>query len=156
MLKLFRVDFRLIHGQTAVYWTANLKADCILICSDTLLDDPIKLAAIRLSKPEGVKLVIKNVEDSIKAINSGVTDKYKLFIITEDISYAFRLMRGTNIKECNLGSMMRTDNRNIELGSGFFVNEKEKELINNMANDGYYLYLRSVPTDAEIDVKTRL
>ena len=51
---------------------------------------------------------------------------------------------------------MRTDNRNIELGSGFFVNEKEKELINNMANDGYYLYLRSVPTDAEIDVKTRL
>ena len=42
----------------------------------------------------GVKLVIKNVADSIRVINSGVTDKYKLFIITEDNEYAFALMRG--------------------------------------------------------------
>ena len=156
MIKCLRVDHRLLHGQVAFSWTSYLSADCILIANDAVMKDEIRKASIKLAKPQGVKLVIKNIEDSIKSINSGATDKYKLFIITEDISYAFRLMRGTNIKECNLGSMMRTDNRNIELGSGFFVNEKEKELINNMANDGYYLYLRSVPTDAEIDVKTRL
>lgn len=153
MIKLLRVDHRLIHGQTGVYWTSNLQADCILIASDTLLNDPIKLPAIKLSKPVGVKLVIKTVEDSIKAINSGVTDKYKLFIITEDVNYAFRLMKGTGIKSVNLGSMMRTDVRHIQVGDGFFVSESELKDIKNMVDEGYYLYLRPVPTDPEIDVK---
>lgn len=152
MIKLLRVDHRLIHGQTGVYWTSNLQADCILIASDTLLNDPIKLPTIKLSKPVGVKLVIKTVEDSIKAINSGVTDKYKLFILTEDVNYAFRLMRGTGIKSVNLGSMMRTDKRHIQVGKGFFVSEEELKDIKKMVNDGYHLYLRSVPTDSEVDV----
>ena len=84
MIELLRVDHRLIHGQTGVFWTAHLHADCILICSDRLLQDPVRLSAVKLSKPMGVKLVIKNVADSIRVINSGVTDNYKLFIITED------------------------------------------------------------------------
>lgn len=31
MIKLLRVDERLIHGQVAFAWTNSLKADCILI-----------------------------------------------------------------------------------------------------------------------------
>ena len=123
MIELLRIDHRLIHGQTGVFWTAHLHADCILICSDKLLKDPIRLSAVKLSKPTGVKLVIKNVEDCIKAINSGITDKYKLFILTEDNEYAFALMRGCGIKECNLGSMIDVYKR-----QGIYIFYKKKSL----------------------------
>lgn len=83
MIKLLRVDHRLLHGQVAFSWTTNLGADCILIANDGIMHDDLRKTTVKLSKPAGTKLVIKNIEDSIAAINSGVTDKYKLFIVVE-------------------------------------------------------------------------
>ena len=34
MIKLLRVDHRLLHGQVAFSWTQGLGADCILIAND--------------------------------------------------------------------------------------------------------------------------
>ena len=85
MIKLLRIDHRLLHGQVAFSWTKFLESDCILIASDNLMKDELKMSAMRMAKPTGVKLVMKSIEDSIKALNSGVTDKYKLFIIVESV-----------------------------------------------------------------------
>ncbi|HIR15028.1 MAG TPA: PTS sugar transporter subunit IIB [Candidatus Onthosoma merdavium] len=153
---MLRVDHRLIHGQTGVFWTAHLHADCILICSDRLLQDPVRLSAVKLSKPMGVKLVIKNVADSIRVINSGVTDKYKLFIITEDNEYAFALMRGCGIKSCNLGSMMPTKERTHMLNEAFAASDDELASIRKMVDEGYELYLQKLPTTAKVDVREKL
>ncbi|MDR0615379.1 MAG: PTS sugar transporter subunit IIB, partial [Synergistaceae bacterium] len=37
MIKLVRVDHRLIHGQVAFSWTKYLDADCVLLASDALM-----------------------------------------------------------------------------------------------------------------------
>ena len=50
MIQLVRVDYRLLHGQVAFSWTAGLGADCILLVSDTLLDDPVRVASVKLAK----------------------------------------------------------------------------------------------------------
>ena len=50
MIQLVRVDYRLLHGQVAVSWTADLGIDCILLVSDTLLDDPIRVTSVKLAK----------------------------------------------------------------------------------------------------------
>ena len=75
MIKLLRVDHRLLHGQVAFSWTSTLSADCILIASDAVMKDDLRKMSIKLAKPAGVKLVIKNIADAVNAINSGVTDK---------------------------------------------------------------------------------
>ena len=72
MLKLLRVDHRLLHGQVAFSWTKQLGADCILIANDEVVQDELRMTAIRMSKPNGVKLVMKSVEDSIKASISDI------------------------------------------------------------------------------------
>ena len=83
MIKLLRVDHRLLHGQVAMAWTQSLDSDCILIANDAVVNDNIRKTTMKLAKPNGVKLVMKNIEDSIAALNAGVTDKYKLFIVVE-------------------------------------------------------------------------
>lgn len=55
MIKMIRVDYRLLHGQVAVSWTSMLGADCILLVSDTVLDDKLRLSALALAKPEGAR-----------------------------------------------------------------------------------------------------
>ncbi len=66
-------------------------ADCILIANDDVPTNDIRKTTIKLAKPQGVKLVIKTIEDSIHALKSGVTDKYKLFIVVESIEDAYNL-----------------------------------------------------------------
>ena len=39
MIKSIRVDYRLLHGQVAVSWTASLGADCLLLVSDTVKNE---------------------------------------------------------------------------------------------------------------------
>ena len=152
MIQMLRVDFRLIHGQTGVYWASKLGCDCILVASDALLCDPVKLATVKMAKPTGVKLVIKNVEESIRSIQSGVTDKYKLFILTDRLEYAVRLMEACSIMSLNLGGIMPAKDSE-KLNGAVYCTPQEIERIRKLVEKGYYVYLQQVPSDPEVDVK---
>ncbi len=91
MITLLRVDHRLLHGQVAFSWTQYVGADCILIANDSVPEDELRKTTIKLAKPPSVKLVIKNINDAIEAIKSGVTDKYNLFIVVESVNDAWRI-----------------------------------------------------------------
>lgn len=71
--------------------TQYVGADCILIANDSVPGDELRKTTIKLAKPPSVKLVIKNINDSIEAIKSGVTDKYNLFIVVESVNDAWRI-----------------------------------------------------------------
>ena len=73
MIKLLRVDYRLVHGQVAISWSRHIGADCILVANDEVAKDEMRQSMLRLSKPQGMKLVIKSIEDSVKSIKSGIT-----------------------------------------------------------------------------------
>lgn len=154
MIKLFRVDHRLLHGQVAFSWTSALGADCILIANDAVMKDDLRKTSIKLAKPAGVKLVIKNIENSIQALNSGVTDKYKLFIVVESIEDAYKLAKDCNqIKSLNLGGTKpREGTRNVS--KAINITKKEEEMIKDMINQGIHVEIRMVPNDTSIDAKT--
>lgn len=96
MIVLFRVDHRLLHGQVIFSWTSALKPDCILVANDDVASDELRKTTLRLSKPNDVKLVIKNIDDSIAAINGGKTDKYHLMIVVSNVADATRMALASN------------------------------------------------------------
>ena len=156
MIKLLRVDKRLLHGQVAFTWTSSLGADCILIACDTLQNDPLRLTTIKLSKPSGAKLVIKNVKESIAAINEGKTDKYVLFIVVECIKDAYRLLKGCpDIGGVSLGY---TDAREAceKLANSIFATEEEVGLLRELIQDGKDVTIQTVPTAKATSVKKML
>ncbi|MEJ8737055.1 PTS sugar transporter subunit IIB [Erysipelotrichaceae bacterium HCN-30851] len=147
MIKLVRIDHRLLHGQVAFSWTKFLDSDCILIASDSLMKDELKMAAMKMAKPTGVKLVMKSIEDSIKALNSGVTDKYKLFIIVESVEDAYRLSNEVPaIKVINIGGMKARDDRR-QISKAVFVSEQDEAWLTEMNEKGIDLQVQLVPSD---------
>lgn len=150
MLKLLRVDHRLLHGQVAFSWTQSLGADCILIANDDVPQNDIRKTTIKLAKPQGVKLVIKNIEDSIKALQSGVTDKYKLFIVVESVEDAKTLADAySEIQQINLGGMkVREGTRNIS--KAINITPEEEELIKELVDKGIEVEIRQVPADKKV------
>ena len=59
MIQMIRVDYRLLHGQVAVSWTSALGADCILLVSDTVLNDKLRLQALSLQSRRAARSLSK-------------------------------------------------------------------------------------------------
>ena len=149
MIKCVRIDHRLLHGQVAFSWSRFLDADCILLASDNLVKDELKMTAMRMAKPTGLKLVMKSIDDSIKALNSGATDKYKLFIITESVEDVYRLANGVDfIKSINIGGMKARDDRK-QISKSVFVSDDDIAKLKELHENGIELEVRLVPTDTK-------
>ncbi|MEK4824673.1 PTS sugar transporter subunit IIB [Niallia sp. FSL W8-0951] len=156
MILLTRVDHRLLHGQVAVSWTSMLGADCILIANDELTKNDLKKTTMKLAKPANVKLVIKNIEDSIRAIQSGATEKYKLFIVVESIEDAAKLSEAIpEIKQINLGGIKAKEgSRNIS--KAINVLPEEEKLLKEMLMRNVEIEIRQIPNDKKILAKNIL
>lgn len=156
MILNVRVDHRLLHGQVAFTWTTALGSDCILIANDSVVDDQIRKTTMKLAKPAGVKLVIKDVENSIAAINSGKTDKYKLFIVVESIADASRLARGcSQVTAINIGGTPPREGAR-SIAKAVYVTPEEETLIRELAAEGIEVGIRMVPVDKSIDALSAL
>ena len=142
-----RVDHRLLHGQVAFSWTQELGVDCILIANDDVPNNEIRKTAIKLAKPQGVKLVIKNINNSIKALQSGVTDKYRLFIVVESVADAYALARAyPAINHINLGGTKPVENT-IQISKAINVTTDDEKKLDELVKNGCEVEIRQVPND---------
>lgn len=156
MIKNVRVDHRLLHGQVAFSWSKFLGSDCILLASDNLVKDGLKMSAMKMAKPTGMKLVMKSIDDSIKALNSGVTDKYKLFIICESIEDVYRLSKEcSQIKAITLGGTKAREDRR-EISKAVFISENDEKLLREMNDNGITLEAQLVPSENKYNVMSLL
>ncbi|WP_373171500.1 PTS sugar transporter subunit IIB [Klebsiella sp. Q11] len=147
MITLLRVDHRLLHGQVAFSWTQYVGADCILIANDNVPDDELRKTTIKLAKPPSVKLVIKNINDAIESIKSGVTDKYNLFIVVESVNDAWRIASAVEeIKSINLGGIKAKEgSKNISKAINLLPEEIEQ--LQQLVGKGVEVEIRQVPND---------
>ena len=155
MIKMLRVDHRLLHGQVAVSWKSALDVDCILVANVSVPGDTLRKSAIKLAKPADTKLVIKTIEDSITAINSGKTDKYKLFIVVESIADAARLCRECGIKHLNLGGTKATAETRA-ISKAMNVTPAEEETLRALVSEGVDVEIQMVPDDSAVKVERAL
>jgi len=153
LIKLLRVDHRLLHGQVAFSWTNAIGANCILIANDDVVKDEVYKTTLKLAKPQGVKLVIKNIKDSIDSVKSGVTDKYNLFIVVSSIEDAYKLSEAIDqIHSVNLGGTRPQDGtRPISKTINIFP--YEEEILHKLIDKNIEVEIRQVPTDKKQLVK---
>ena len=65
MIKLVRLDYRLLHGQVVFSWTGHVGAQRIIVVDDDAASDEMKKSALLLSKPAGVRVNIFTVDKAI-------------------------------------------------------------------------------------------
>jgi len=146
-----RVDHRLLHGQVAFAWTNYLNVNCILIANDTVPNDETRKNTMRLAKPQGVKLIMKPINECVNAINQGLTDKYKMFIVVDSVRDAYRLVEGTGnaIKKLTLGGTKATsETKNISKAVN--LTDQEFTYLDELILKGVNVYIQQVPSDKKI------
>ena len=87
------------------------------------------------------------MHDSIKALASGVTDKYNLFIITESIEDAWRLCKAVPaIRELNIGGVKVEDGKR-QISEAVFVSDEECARIRELDAAGVHVFDQMTPSE---------
>ena len=77
MIKLLRIDDRLLHGQVAFAWTKNLGIHLIYVLSDVVVNDEITKMTLGIAKPYGTKLSVYAVDEGIEELKKHVNTNYQ-------------------------------------------------------------------------------
>lgn len=147
MINLVRVDHRLVHGQVIYSWLKSSDINTLFIVNDDVVKNDARKNALRMVKPDNVKMVIKSVDDAIEAINSGVTDKYNMMIICENVKDAYNLIIKTNgINSLNLGGTIASNNTK-QYASQINLSAEDISMLNDLVDKAVEVEIRLVATD---------
>lgn len=152
MIVLLRVDHRLLHGQVVFSWVQNTNTNCVLVANDNIVNDEIRKSTLKLAKPGNVKLVIKNIADSVEAINSGITDKYNLMILVDNIYDAYLLAKNCKIKSINLGGL-KSNEDTVNISNSVNITKDEIKLLNELLDKDIEIEIRQLPNDIKKEYK---
>lgn len=153
MIKLTRIDDRLVHGQVAFTWTPSLGIDCLLIANDKVVKDEFMKMTLNLAKPAGTKLLIKSVADAAIFLNDEKSKPFKVLVLLNNIKDAAAIADLVpEITSINFGGLRSKEGSKL-ISKAFAVNEDDITIIKTLIDKGTELEVRQVPTDNKQLVK---
>jgi len=147
MIKLVRIDDRLVHGQVALTWTPSIGADCLVVANDKAATDDFLKMTMNLAKPASAKLLIKSLADTVKFVSDERARDMKIFILVNSIQDAATLADGLpEIKSINFGGIRGKEGSKL-ISKAIAVNDADIAAIRELLLKGINLEIRQVPTD---------
>lgn len=103
-----------------------------------------------MQSPKDARSSSKNTEDAVKALQSGVTDKYKLFVVCETIQQAGAVAKAMGVKKINLGNVAFSENAR-QVSTSVFLTPENEAYVKELLGEGYELFIQMIPADAKTD-----
>jgi mannose/fructose/N-acetylgalactosamine-specific phosphotransferase system component IIB len=154
MIKLTRIDDRLVHGQVAFTWTPALGVDCLLIANDKVAKDEFMKMTLGLAKPAGTKLLIKSLSDAAAFLNDEKNKGLKVLLIINSVKDAATMATEVpEIRSINIGGIRLKEGAKL-ISKAVGVNDEDIILLRDLLNKGIELEVRQVPTDSKQMVET--
>lgn len=154
MIKLIRIDDRLVHGQVAFTWTPALNADCLVVANDKVAKDEFMKMTLGLAKPASAKLLIKSLADAAIFLNDPRAQNLKILLIVNSVRDAAVLVDEiSGIRSINFGGI-RTKEGTRSISKAIALTDEDILIIKEMLAKGLELEVRQVPTDKKVMIET--
>lgn len=154
MIKLLRIDERLIHGQVANQWARQLAVDAIVVANDRAATNDLVKTSLKMAAPQGIKVVIKKVEDAISQLNDPRAKNLSIFVVVDNPDDCLKIVENVkDIPYINIGNFGRIGiekaNRK-EFSSSLYANEQEVETFKKIMATGVDCEVRMLTTDSKV------
>lgn len=152
MIDFLRVDDRLLHGQVVVKWINLTQPDAIVVANDEVMKNEISKLALKMAKPEGMKLAIKSIAGAVELINNPQTANMKLFVVVKNAGDARRIVEQTkNVNVVNIGGMSNKKEGGKMILSNVYINQEDIEHVKALIDNVNELDVRVVPSSPKKD-----
>lgn len=151
-----RVDERLIHGQIAMVWTNTIGATRIVVINDEAVNDEMIIAALKISKPAGIKLSILSKAKAVEKFKNNFYDEDKVFLITKNIDdMAFLIAEGLDIKTINVGNIAKREG-SVQIKKSVNLTANDIELVKSLIGKGIKVLAQMLPNESEQSIENYL
>ena len=153
MIKLTRIDDRLVHGQVAFTWVPSVGADCLLVANDKAAGDEFLKMTMGLAKPPSARLLILTVEKAAAFLHDPKSRNLKILLLVAGIGDALRMAEAVDeIQSVNFGGIRMHEGARL-VSKAVAISDGDLPSISRMAKKGLELEIRQVPTDKKIMLK---
>ena len=147
MIKLTRIDDRLVHGQVAFTWVPALGVNCLIIANDKVAKDDFLKMTLSLAKPAGTKLLVKSIAEAAAFLNDQKNDGLKILLIINSVNDAAAMAaKVPEIRSINIGGLRLKDGAKL-ISKAVGVNDEDITILRELLSKGIELEIRQVPTD---------
>lgn len=156
MIKLVRIDHRLLHGQVVFSWSKSLNIHRIIVIDDAVAKDEFKKMSLNLSKPTGIKLNIFSVEETLQKMPKVEQLQENIMLIFGNTTDTRRFCEAyPNIKAINYGGIIKKEGSK-QFSNAIFLDEQEQEDARKLKELGIEQFIQQVPTSKKEDLNTML
>lgn len=153
MIKLLRLDERLIHGQIAIKWSRHLSVNRILVLNDEAANNDLIKKSLMMAAPSDVKVAITTMEEGINLLNDSRAESLSILVLVKTPQDVLKLMKSVNgIKVVNIGNYGRvapregSDARKL-YRNNLYLYDSEVEIIRQILNTGVECNYQTTPED---------
>lgn len=146
MIKLVRLDYRLLHGQVVFSWTTTIGAQRIIVVDDEAANDELKSTALKLSKPNGVRLNIFTLEKTLAKMPKVETLNENIMMIFGNTATLRAFCESyPRIKEINYGGVANKAGA-TQIDDAVFLLPSEIEDTRKLLEMGIKIYSQQTPS----------
>lgn len=135
---LFRVDDRLIHGQTITSWCTKYDIKNILVINDEISSDPLKQIFYKAAITPDINLTYSSLEDSPNNIFSLEKALNNSMVICEnihDINTVLNKLNKTDIISDLFIGHLKFNKNKIKHCDGIYLSDNEHYLLSKLSED---------------------
>ena len=158
MIKLFRIDERLIHGQIAVKWSRHTDVDHIVVANDGAAANEIMKKTLLMAAPAGIKTAIKSVKDAMTLLNDPRCDAFKILVLVNSPEDALQLVKNVSgIPYVNVGNYGRVapakpGMARTRYGNNIYCDEAEVDAFKELLHSGLRCIYQTTPENPAEDL----
>lgn len=154
MIRLIRLDERMIHGQIAIKWSRHTGVNRIIVANDEAASNDIVKKSLLMAAPSTCKTAIRSVEKSIELINDPRAKNLKILVIVSTPEDLLKVIDSVNEKvpQINIGNYGRiAPKKGMEIrktyGANLYAYNHEVEIFKEILDYGIETIYQTTPED---------
>ena len=152
---LARIDNRLLHGIVATQWAGRSGAQRIMIIDDTVANNELTKASMKLARPTGMAISIITEETALNNFKVGKYNDHTVFVLVKKPETLVKLTEiGVRVPELVVGGTVKPaeGEEAVKISPRAFAKPDDIEAYKKLKASGTKMYAQYVPADAEISM----
>jgi len=152
LIKVIRIDDRLIHRQVVEGWVKYFGLNKIVVIDEEVFNDEFQKKIMRMSLPDEIKLEFSDfnfLKDKWKRWNE---EDDKIIVLLSKVSSVLKLVEaGIDLKEINVGCIHYEEGKYC-VWKSIYWNEEEKKIFNDLKDRGIRIEGKGIPQEIGVDI----
>lgn len=157
MVKVYRVDDRLIHGQVQTSWIKEFQINRIIIVDDEVCNDEVTKRILKIAKPAQTDLVVCGTDRAVSLLEKDKTQqKARTLVIFKTIATAAEIIKqGWGIEELILGPTSNKEST-VQVAKNTYFTEKELEASRYLIEHGVNVVSQLLPSEPRVSLASKM